>query len=176
MFLLKIHFLREIYTHSRSCHRRCSVKKGVLSKYHRKTPVSETLFKECLAQVFSYEFSEISKNTFLQNTSGRLLLSFEAALEYYQYSKWYLSSNKNCNLKQDVCRVMRMTYPKTWLKRSCKKGTNELHWNMSNFLDASHVMYVWENRCYWRFSKSEHGFNSKQLYGECCLSMFRNQN
>ena len=29
---------------------------------------------ETLAQVFSCEFCEISKNTFLQNTSGRLLL------------------------------------------------------------------------------------------------------
>ena len=28
--------------------------------------------KEALAQVLSYEFCEISKNTFLQNTSGRL--------------------------------------------------------------------------------------------------------
>ena len=32
------------------------------------------LKKETLAQVFSCEFCEISKNTFLQNTSGRLLL------------------------------------------------------------------------------------------------------
>ena len=31
--------------------------------------------KETLAQVFSCEFCEISKNTFLQNTSARLLLS-----------------------------------------------------------------------------------------------------
>ena len=30
--------------------------------------------KETLSQVFSYEFCEISKKTFLQNTSGRLLL------------------------------------------------------------------------------------------------------
>ena len=32
--------------------------------------------KETLAQMFSCEFWEISKNTFLQNTSGQLLLSF----------------------------------------------------------------------------------------------------
>ena len=32
--------------------------------------------KETLEQVFSCEFCEISKNTFLQNTSRRLLLSF----------------------------------------------------------------------------------------------------
>ena len=32
--------------------------------------------KETLAEVFSCEFCEISENTFLQNTSGRLLLAF----------------------------------------------------------------------------------------------------
>ena len=32
------------------------------------------LKKETLAQVFACEFCEISKDTFLQNTSGRLLL------------------------------------------------------------------------------------------------------
>ena len=32
--------------------------------------------KEALAQAFSYEFCEISKNTFLQNTCGGLLLYF----------------------------------------------------------------------------------------------------
>ena len=44
---------------------------------HRKTPVSEFLFKACnfikkdtLAQVFSCEFWEILKNTFFYNTSG----------------------------------------------------------------------------------------------------------
>ena len=31
------------------------------------------LKKETLAQVFSYKFCEICKNTFLQNTSGQLL-------------------------------------------------------------------------------------------------------
>ena len=30
--------------------------------------------KEALAQVFSCEFCEISENTYLQNTAGRLLL------------------------------------------------------------------------------------------------------
>ena len=30
--------------------------------------------KETLAQVFSYEFAQISMNTFSQNTSGQLLL------------------------------------------------------------------------------------------------------
>ena len=42
--------------------------------------------KETLAQVFYCEFCEISKNTFLQNTSGPLLLflaeAFDKVLEY----------------------------------------------------------------------------------------------
>ena len=32
--------------------------------------------KETLAQVFSCEFCQISKNTFIQNTPGRLLLYY----------------------------------------------------------------------------------------------------
>ena len=54
----------------------CSLK---FRKIHRKTPVPETLFykvaglrnfikKESLAQVFFYEFCEISKNTFSYRT------------------------------------------------------------------------------------------------------------
>ena len=76
----------------RSCHQRCSVKKGFLGnftkftgKHLRQSPVFNKVAglrpkarnfikKETLAQVFSCEFCEISKNTFLQNTSGRLLL------------------------------------------------------------------------------------------------------
>ena len=42
-------------------------------KIHKKTPVF--FKKESLAQMFSCEFYEISKNTpFLQNISGQLLL------------------------------------------------------------------------------------------------------
>ena len=75
----------------RSSHQRCSVKKVVLrnlAKFTRKH-LSQGLFfkkvvggacnfikKETLAQVFSYEFCKISKNTFSQNTSGRLLLDY----------------------------------------------------------------------------------------------------
>ena len=50
------------------CKKRCSWK---FHKIHRKT--------ESLTQVFSCEFFKISKNTFLQNTSGRLLLSCPTA-------------------------------------------------------------------------------------------------
>ena len=35
--------------------------------------------KETLAQVFSCEFCEISKNTFLQNNYGRMLCSYKFA-------------------------------------------------------------------------------------------------
>ena len=54
---------------------RCSIKKVFLEfcKIHRKTPVPESqacnfIKKETLAQVFSCEFCEISKNTFLYRT------------------------------------------------------------------------------------------------------------
>ena len=53
----------------KSTHQRCSCKN------HRKTLVSESIFNKVagLAQVFSCEYCEISKNTFSQNNSGRLL-------------------------------------------------------------------------------------------------------
>ena len=51
----------------RSNHRRCSVRKGVLRNFTKFTGKH---------QVFSCESCKISKNTFLQNTSGRLLLFF----------------------------------------------------------------------------------------------------
>ena len=44
-------------------------------KIHGKTPQKNCLKKEALAQMFSSEFFEISKNTFLKNTSERLLSS-----------------------------------------------------------------------------------------------------
>ena len=56
------------------------MKKGALrniTKFtgkHLWSEASNFIKKETLAQVFSCEFCEISKNTFLQNTSGRLLL------------------------------------------------------------------------------------------------------
>ena len=74
----------------RSSHRKCSVKKSVLRNFAKFTGkhLCQSLFfnnvaglrpatllkKETLAQVFSSEFFEISKNTVSQNTSGRLLL------------------------------------------------------------------------------------------------------
>ena len=57
---------------------RCSVRKGVLGNFTKFT--GEQLCQtETLAQVFSCEFCKISKNSFLQNTSGRLLLSCPTA-------------------------------------------------------------------------------------------------
>ena len=59
----------------RSNYWRCSLRKGILrnfAKIHRKTAVSKSFFnkvaglspEETLAQVFSCEFCDISKNTF----------------------------------------------------------------------------------------------------------------
>ena len=55
--------------------------------------------KEALAQVLSCEFCEISKNTFLQNTSGWLLLivvtgkSMFFVIGPFMYSLFYLPSD-----------------------------------------------------------------------------------
>ena len=66
--------------HVRSSRWRCSVRKGVPRNFAKFTgkQLCQSLFfikKETLAQLFSCEFFEISKNTFLQNTSEQLLLT-----------------------------------------------------------------------------------------------------
>ena len=72
----------------RSRNQRCSVRKSLfrnLAKFTGKH-LSQSFFfvrlqdcnfvkKDTLAQVFSWEFYEILKNTFLQNSSGRLLVN-----------------------------------------------------------------------------------------------------
>ena len=73
----------------RSGHRRCSLRKGVLRSFAKFTGkhLCQRLFlikfqacnfikKESLAQVFSYEFCEISKNTFTEHL-------WATASEYY---------------------------------------------------------------------------------------------
>ena len=45
--------------------------------FYEKRPACNFIKKETLAQVFSCEFCEISKNAFLQNTSGRLLVEMK---------------------------------------------------------------------------------------------------
>ena len=56
----------------RSSHRRCSVKKGVLRRFIKFTGKrlrpATFIKKETLAQVFSYKFCEIFKNTFFYGT------------------------------------------------------------------------------------------------------------
>ena len=93
----------------KSSHQRCSIKKGVLRnfiKFTGKHLCQRSFFnkvaglacnfikKESLTQVFSCEFCEISKNTFLQNTSGRLLLLFPHKTAY--------SSNNSHNAYKNV--------------------------------------------------------------------------
>ena len=58
-----------LFWSTRSSHQRCSVRKGVLE-----AEACNFMKKETLSQVFYCEFCEISKNTFLQKTSGQLLL------------------------------------------------------------------------------------------------------
>ena len=65
--------------------KRCSEK---FRKIHRKTPKAcNFIKKETLAQVISCEFYKNSKNTFLQNTSGRLLLKCAAIISGLKFKK-----------------------------------------------------------------------------------------
>ena len=65
MVLLKS---ESLFPDSRSSQQRCSMKKGVLRNFAKFTGkhLCQSLYikKETLAQVFSCEFCEISKNTF----------------------------------------------------------------------------------------------------------------
>ena len=53
--------------------------------------------KETLAKVFSCEFCEISKNTFLRNTSGRLLLQFRKLSRFLTLHHIFSNNSKNTN-------------------------------------------------------------------------------
>ena len=54
-------------------HQTCSIKKAVLKKFRKFRKIFNK--KETLTQAFLCEFCEIIKNTFLQNTSERLILN-----------------------------------------------------------------------------------------------------
>ena len=60
----------------RSSQQKCSAKKGVLRNFTKFTGkhLCQSLSFETLAQDFSCEFCKICKNTFIQNTSGQLIL------------------------------------------------------------------------------------------------------
>ena len=85
----------------RSSHRRCFFKKGVLRNFAKFTGkhLCQSLFfikkkinfikKETLAQVLSCKFCKISKNTFSENTSRRLLLTVVRDISNAFYSAWH---------------------------------------------------------------------------------------
>ena len=112
----------------KSSHQRCSVKKcsQKFHKIHRKTPVPGSLInkaaglrpatllkKETLAQVFSCEFCEISKKTFLQNTSGRLLLMWKKSPSCPSYSNYFRSSHWRCSRKKLFLNIWQYIHMKT---------------------------------------------------------------
>ena len=55
--------------------------------FFNKDTLAKFIIKETLAQVFFCKFYEISKNTFLQNTSGRLLLKHWKSLTKIDQTK-----------------------------------------------------------------------------------------
>ena len=67
-------------------------KKGVPRNFTKFTgkPMCQSLFLVPEAQGFSCEFCEISKNTFLQNTSGRLLLKLFLMWMFWKIPKQFL--------------------------------------------------------------------------------------
>ena len=100
IFKRGVHALRVI----RSRHQRCFVRKSGLRNFAKFTgkQLYQSLFfnkvfklyLKTLAQVFPCDFCEIFKNTFLQNSSERLLL-FEILMKWE--SDFHLS-NENCCL------------------------------------------------------------------------------
>ena len=96
-------------------------------KIHRKTPVPENIFliklpkvcnfikKKSLAQVFSCEFCEISRNTFLQNTSRRVLLKDSRIKRPICFMKNFIQFFTQC-----------MTTKYSVMQIICKSG-NRLH-------------------------------------------------
>ena len=75
----------------RSSHPEVFCKKCFLrkcAKFTRKHLCQNFIKKEALAQVFSCEFCKTSKNTFLQNTSGRLPLNDFVCWKLCNSSTW----------------------------------------------------------------------------------------
>ena len=85
------------------------------------------LKKEALAQVFSCEFCEISKNTFLQITSGRLrlfLINFiRGVVTAFACTVYNLcrSSHLKCFIKKGVLKYFAKIYGKTLVPESLLK-------------------------------------------------------
>ena len=116
----------------RSSHRRCSIKKGFLRNFskfigkHLCGPEPcNFIKKETLAQVFSCEFCEISKNTFFTehlrattsfsfitqiNLKATFHLSFSLSLRYHGFS-WSLAK-------------------KTWNVKTIDRTENLLYWSL----------------------------------------------
>ena len=66
------------YIHFRSSHQRCSVRKGVLRKFTKftgKHMCQSLYFNKVAGLCFPVNFVKFLRTPFLQNTSGRLLLS-----------------------------------------------------------------------------------------------------
>ena len=105
----------------RSSHRRCSVKKGVLRNFAKLTGkhLCQRLFfnkaffiiKETLAQVFSCEFCEISKNTFFTEhpRTSASMSNFEGNQIFKNH---YMEENKlsetSFNIKRNVSLIQNL--------------------------------------------------------------------
>ena len=91
---------------SRSSHRRCSLRKGVLKNFVISPRVCNFIKRYTLAQVLSCEFCEnsISKNTFPTEHLGRLLLYMHQPIIY---SLWIIfwTKSQNTNRYQEKSKI-----------------------------------------------------------------------
>ena len=122
IFNLFIHnFIYQEFTQNtsfRSSHRRCSVRKGVFRNFAKFTGkhLCQSLFfnkvaglacnfikKETLAQVFSCEFCEISKNTFFTEHLRWLLVFFFFYNIFFIFTTFFLQKVKSFYLSFACC-------------------------------------------------------------------------
>ena len=108
----------------------------------KKVKACNSIKKKTLAKVFSIEFCEISKNTFVQNTSGRLLICISLITILKPTSVWRdtstfvmrtLKTGKNVFFQVTSQKQQKQT------KKQTKKIT-KLQWQKN--LNKSHIIKV----------------------------------
>ena len=116
---------------TRSSHRKCSVKKGVLKNFAKFTGkhLCQSLFliklyacnfikKESLAQIFSYEFCEMSKNTIFTEHLQTTVFVLHSQMLWVKAISRLSCSKKKRNLQENrlqVCNFVKKILPQKHL-------------------------------------------------------------
>ena len=132
--MVKKSLLNDTCSHCRSSHRRLSVKKGVLRSFPKYTGKHlcqslclrpETLSKKRLwHKCFSVNFATFLRTSFLQNTSGRLLLSVTPLFDIWSQFLF----KEHTKLKWPYCSY-RSSNPEMFFKKCVRKKTSQLSCN-----------------------------------------------